>query len=260
MPDVRAAAGEASGAARGAGPLGPTQTSTGTSASSIRSTRASSSASADDRALAVELEHQRHRRPRPRPRSICLVDEVDEHSVEQAADLDHRDDPRVGSPASWRAGGRRPTGGRASTGASSERQGHRSAIARVRLRRRDAGTDGDNPARGGLIVDPAQFFAASRLVIVAGKGGVGKTVVTRHARPRRGPHRAVDAWSSRSRARAGCPPCSAKRPLAYDEVTLVGRRRTRRRGRRPGPHAHPRRRPARLPPATTACSASPSAW
>ena len=27
-------------------------------------------------------------------------------------------------------------------------------------------------------MDPAQFFAASRLVIVAGKGGVGKTTVT----------------------------------------------------------------------------------
>jgi anion-transporting ArsA/GET3 family ATPase len=26
-------------------------------------------------------------------------------------------------------------------------------------------------------VDPAQFFSASRVVIVAGKGGVGKTVV-----------------------------------------------------------------------------------
>ena len=27
-------------------------------------------------------------------------------------------------------------------------------------------------------MDPAQFFAASRVVIVAGKGGVGKTTVT----------------------------------------------------------------------------------
>ena len=27
-------------------------------------------------------------------------------------------------------------------------------------------------------MDPAQFFAASRLVIVAGKGGVGKTTVS----------------------------------------------------------------------------------
>jgi anion-transporting ArsA/GET3 family ATPase len=27
-------------------------------------------------------------------------------------------------------------------------------------------------------VDPASFFAASRVVIVAGKGGVGKTVVS----------------------------------------------------------------------------------
>ncbi|MCB1032065.1 MAG: AAA family ATPase, partial [Acidimicrobiales bacterium] len=27
-------------------------------------------------------------------------------------------------------------------------------------------------------MDPAQFFAASRLIIVAGKGGVGKTTVS----------------------------------------------------------------------------------
>src|SRR3954454_24936634 len=32
--------------------------------------------------------------------------------------------------------------------------------------------------KGGKRVDPAQFFAASRVVIVAGKGGVGKTTVS----------------------------------------------------------------------------------
>ena len=35
-----------------------------------------------------------------------------------------------------------------------------------------------NARSEGLTVDPAQFFAASRLVIVAGKGGVGKTTVS----------------------------------------------------------------------------------
>ena len=109
-------------------------------------------------------------------------------------------------------------------------------------------------------MDPARFFGASRLVIVAGKGGVGKTVVS--------------ATLARAAARAGLshpghrgrgqvaawPRCSASSHLDYDEVTLVPGRRARRRGRGAGPHPDPRRRAARVPPATTGCAGSPSGW
>jgi Mrp family chromosome partitioning ATPase len=68
-------------------------------------------------------------------------------------------------------------------------------------------------------LDPAQFFTASRLVIVAGKGGVGKTTVT--------------AAMARSAARAGLSPLIVEvegksglatmfgqEPLTYKEVVL----------------------------------------
>ena len=69
-------------------------------------------------------------------------------------------------------------------------------------------------------MDPAQFFTASRLVIVAGKGGVGKTTVT--------------ATMARAAARAGLSPLIievegksglaavfGQEPLTYREVVLA---------------------------------------
>ena len=62
-------------------------------------------------------------------------------------------------------------------------------------------------------MDHARFFGASRVVIVAGKGGVGKTTVSAvlaRAAARTGP---VDASSSRWRARAGWPSMFDVEPL-----------------------------------------------
>jgi len=69
-------------------------------------------------------------------------------------------------------------------------------------------------------VDPARFFAACRVVIVAGKGGVGKTTVT--------------AALARAAARAGCAPlivevegksglasAFGEPPLGYEETVLA---------------------------------------
>jgi anion-transporting ArsA/GET3 family ATPase len=69
-------------------------------------------------------------------------------------------------------------------------------------------------------VDPAQFFAASRLVIVAGKGGVGKTTVSAtlaRAAARRGLTSLIVEVEGKSGLAAmyGCP------AFSYDEVTLA---------------------------------------
>ena len=72
-------------------------------------------------------------------------------------------------------------------------------------------------------MDPLAFFAASRLVIVAGKGGVGKTTVTAALARRLQPSRACACSSSRSRARAGWAACSGAGRSRYDEVACSGR-------------------------------------
>ena len=69
-------------------------------------------------------------------------------------------------------------------------------------------------------MDPAQFFAASRLVIVAGKGGVGKTTVAAALA------RAAAAPGSRTlivevEGKSGLARCSASEPFDYDEVVLA---------------------------------------
>ncbi len=96
------------------------------------------------------------------------------------------------------------------------------------------------------VVDPASFFAASRLLIVAGKGGVGKTVVS--------------ATLARAAARAGLSTLVIEVEGKSGLATHVrpGRPRLRRgragrrrraggRGRGAGPHPHPRRGAARVP-------------
>jgi anion-transporting ArsA/GET3 family ATPase len=69
-------------------------------------------------------------------------------------------------------------------------------------------------------LDPATFFAASRLVIVAGKGGVGKTTVSA----------ALAAAAARSglsvllveiEGKSGLSSFFGREPLAYDEVELA---------------------------------------
>src|SRR3954470_5318737 len=71
----------------------------------------------------------------------------------------------------------------------------------------------------GLTVDPAQFFAASRLVIVAGKGGVGKTTVTA-AMARAAAQSGLSALIVEVEGKSGLASVFGREPLSYDEVEL----------------------------------------
>jgi len=69
-------------------------------------------------------------------------------------------------------------------------------------------------------VDPAQFFAASRLVIVAGKGGVGKTTVSAAlacAAARMG----LSTLIIEVEGKSGLASLFGNEPLTYEEVTLA---------------------------------------
>jgi anion-transporting ArsA/GET3 family ATPase len=69
-------------------------------------------------------------------------------------------------------------------------------------------------------LDPAEFFAASRLVIVAGKGGVGKTTVTAalaHAAALTG----LRTLIVEVEAGSGLAAVFGREPLTYDEVELA---------------------------------------
>ena len=155
------------------------------------------------------------------------LDEVDQHLVEQPAHLDDGDVAVV----------RRPGPGAASAAAGDEGEPGRTR----RLRRPD------RPSVASSVVDPARFFAASRLLIVAGKGGVGKTVVSAtvaRAAARVGP---VDP-GHRGGGQVG--PAHDVRPVG-PRLRRRGARAGRRadgRGRGAGPHPHARRGAARLPP------------
>jgi anion-transporting ArsA/GET3 family ATPase len=70
-----------------------------------------------------------------------------------------------------------------------------------------------------LTVDPAQFFAASRLVIVAGKGGVGKTTVSA-ALARAAALSGLSALIVEVEGKSGLANLFGREPLTYDEVTL----------------------------------------
>jgi len=72
-----------------------------------------------------------------------------------------------------------------------------------------------------LTVDPAQFFAASRLVIVAGKGGVGKTTVSA-ALARAAARSGLSTLIVEVEGKSGLASLFGREPLTYDEVTLSG--------------------------------------
>jgi len=69
-------------------------------------------------------------------------------------------------------------------------------------------------------VDPAQFFAASRLVIVAGKGGVGKTTVTA-ALARAAARTGLTSLIVEVEGKSGLADLFGREPLTYDEVDLA---------------------------------------
>ncbi len=68
-------------------------------------------------------------------------------------------------------------------------------------------------------MDPAQFFAASRLVIVAGKGGVGETTVSA-ALARAAARSGLSALIVEVEGKSGLANLFGREPLTYDEVTL----------------------------------------
>jgi anion-transporting ArsA/GET3 family ATPase len=68
-------------------------------------------------------------------------------------------------------------------------------------------------------VDPEQFFAASRLVIVAGKGGVGKTTVSA-ALARAAALTGLSTLVVEVEGRTGLPRMFGQAELGYDEVVL----------------------------------------
>ena len=69
-------------------------------------------------------------------------------------------------------------------------------------------------------MDPAQFFAASRLVIVAGKGGVGKTTVTA-ALARAAARTGLTSLIVEVEGKSGLADLFGREPLTYDEVDLA---------------------------------------
>jgi anion-transporting ArsA/GET3 family ATPase len=69
------------------------------------------------------------------------------------------------------------------------------------------------------LVDPAQFFGASRLVIVAGKGGVGKTTVTATL-ARAAALTGLSTLVVEVEGKSGLPAMFGRRPLGYDETVL----------------------------------------
>lgn len=68
-------------------------------------------------------------------------------------------------------------------------------------------------------MDPAQFFAASRLVIVAGKGGVGKTTVTA-ALAQAAAFSGLRTLVVEVEGASGLASLFGREPLSYDEVEL----------------------------------------
>jgi anion-transporting ArsA/GET3 family ATPase len=69
-------------------------------------------------------------------------------------------------------------------------------------------------------VDPAQFFTASRLIIVAGKGGVGKTTVSA-ALARTASRRGLSSLIVEVEGKSGLASMYGAPGFSYDEVTLV---------------------------------------
>src|SRR5918999_2915720 len=72
--------------------------------------------------------------------------------------------------------------------------------------------------RAGL-VDPTGFFTASRVVIVAGKGGVGKTTVSA-AVARAAAREGLATLIIEVEGKSGLASMFGREPLTYDEVVL----------------------------------------
>jgi len=70
-------------------------------------------------------------------------------------------------------------------------------------------------------VEPAQFFTASRVAIVAGKGGVGKTTVSA-ALARAAALSGLATLIVEVEGKSGLAAMFGKEPLAYDEIVLSG--------------------------------------
>jgi anion-transporting ArsA/GET3 family ATPase len=70
-----------------------------------------------------------------------------------------------------------------------------------------------------LLLDPARFFAASRLVIVAGKGGVGKTVVSATL-ARAAARVGLSALVIEVEGKSGLATMYGQSQLEYEQVTL----------------------------------------
>ena len=68
-------------------------------------------------------------------------------------------------------------------------------------------------------MDPAQFFAASRLVIVAGKGGVGKTTVSA-ALARAASREGLSTLIVEVEGKSGLAAMFHQPVFSYEEVTL----------------------------------------
>ena len=69
-------------------------------------------------------------------------------------------------------------------------------------------------------MDPGQFFTASRLVIVAGKGGVGKTTVTA-ALARAASREGLRTLVVEVEGKSGIAAMFGVEQFAYDEVVLA---------------------------------------
>ncbi len=69
-------------------------------------------------------------------------------------------------------------------------------------------------------MDPSQFFATSRVVIVAGKGGVGKTTVSA-ALGRAAARTGLTTLIIDVEGKSGLPAMFGQSPLTYDETVLV---------------------------------------
>jgi anion-transporting ArsA/GET3 family ATPase len=69
-------------------------------------------------------------------------------------------------------------------------------------------------------VDPARFFAASRLLIVAGKGGVGKTTVSAAAAVAAA-RAGLSVLLVEIEGKSGLASLFGREPLSYDEVNLA---------------------------------------
>src|SRR6476659_11344793 len=75
------------------------------------------------------------------------------------------------------------------------------------------------PTVRGTGVDPAQFFTASRLVIVAGKGGVGKTTVSA-ALARAASRHGLSSLIIEVEGKSGLSAMFGCEPFSYEEVVL----------------------------------------